>query len=221
MHTRVDILLKSVSLEPDCLVEVGDEMKRVIGSLERVGNRFDESSEISSLNRLPAGERVRLSPDLYRILSLCLDYNVRTQGLFDITACSPGYDASTRDAVHLFADGSFCRDNTDVILDLSGFLKGYALDCLRPVLKEHGVEDALVSMGNSSIMAMGDVPGPVKDGCLTTSGNDSEERCHIMDSRSGEMIRGKRSAQVVTPGGAEGEVLATCRFVAGEDFCFA
>ena len=46
----------------------------------------------------------------------------------------------------------------------------------------------------------------IENSVLTTSGNDSSERIHIMNPLTGEYIRGKRRVEVVTAGGAEGEV---------------
>lgn len=213
MHTRVDILLKSSSHTPGQLLEIAAGMQALIVELEHVGNRFDPSSEISVLNALPAGEELQLSERLHDILSSCVCYHASTGGLFDITALSPGHTPNTIRSIHISDDGAFTRDDEDVMLDLSGFLKGYALDCLRPLVAGIGLDGCLISLGNSSIMAIGDVPGPVKDGCLTTSGNDSDQRCHIRNPLTGEYVRGAGRAQVITAGGAEGEVLATCRFI--------
>ncbi|MBD5224501.1 MAG: FAD:protein FMN transferase [Bacteroidales bacterium] len=213
MHTRVDILLKSSCHSESALLEVTEGMKRIIAGLEKVGNRFDPSSELAHLNRLPAGEEVEISASLYDMLSLCLYYNVRTKGLFDISVSSPGFEPGMLSSIRLGEGGRFCRSREDVVLDLSGFIKGYALDQLRIYLVECGLENALVNLGNSSIMAMGDVPGPVRNGCLTTSGNSDPSRRHIRNPLSGEYIGGARTAQVFTPGGAEGEVEATVKFI--------
>lgn len=213
MHTRVDILLKSNTFAESDLLDIAEGMRLLIAELEKAGNRFDPTSEISRLNRLPAGEETEISKTLYDMLSLCLDYNVRTKGLFDISVSSPGYGPGMLRSIRLGPCRSFSRDREDVMLDLSGFIKGYALDRLREYLEEREISDALVNLGNSSIMAMGDVPGPVRNGCLTTSGNADVSRRHIRNPISGEYIEGKRIAQVFTKGGAEGEVEATVKFI--------
>lgn len=97
------------------------------------------------------------------------------------------------------------------------------------------MEDALINMGNSSVLALGH--HPMADGwkidfgqaasphkihpelllrneCLTTSGNDSHERKHIIDPRNGKLVEGKREVAVVTTDEAEGEILSTSLFVA-------
>lgn len=213
MHTRVDILLISRNHTESELLDVADAMKLLISQLEKIGNRFDPASEISRLNGLAPGEKTIISNTLYNMLSLCLDFHARTKGLFDITATSPAYKPNLISSIHLGPENTFWRDNECVQLDLSGFIKGYALDCLRPYLESRGITDALISLGNSSILALGNVPGPVKNGCLTTSGNSDASRRHILNPLTGQYITGQRTAQVYTSSGAEGEVEATVKFI--------
>lgn len=213
MHTRVDILLKSASYTEDYLLGTIELMRQLICEIEKVGNRFDPASELSLINNLPVSEAYKLSPCLYDILTLCLRYNKQTEGLFDITVQSRAHSPQTISGIHIDSDRMYRRDSENIVIDLSGFLKGYALDRLRPLLQERGITDALVNMGNSSIMALGDVPGPVKNACLTTSGNDTSERCHIVNPLTGELIKGKRQVQVITSGGADGEVESTRQFL--------
>ena len=121
-------------------------------------------------------------------------------------------------------------------INLSGFLKGYALEKTRKLLQYYEVKDALINMGNSSVLALGHHPLAdgwkvnfgqsavtqakewpeifLKNECLTTSGNDSHERKHIIDPQTGKLIEGKREVAVVTANGAVGEVLSTSLFVA-------
>ncbi len=216
MHTRVDILLKSRTASHAFLLEAAEAVRSVIGRLESVGNRFSPQSEISRLCASPEGVPVKISDELFDMLSICQDYNRRTDGLFDITVASKDYDAATVRAVVLCHTDRTCTlMRPGIILDLSGFIKGHALDCIKPMLLGRGISDALVSLGNSSIMAIGDVPGPVKDGFLTTSGNDSAERRHIVDTRTGRLVEGVGVAQLRTESGAEGEVMAKVAFIRG------
>lgn len=43
-------------------------------------------------------------------------------------------------------------------INLSGFLKGYALEKIRELLQQYEIENALVNMGNSSVLALGHHP---------------------------------------------------------------
>ena len=85
-------------------------------------------------------------------------------------------------------------------------------------------------MGNSSVLALGDQPhgkgwkidfqhGSVHtivlhDECLTTSGNNTNERKHIISPFTHSYVEGKREIAVVTESGALGEALSTGLFVA-------
>ena len=176
MHTRVDLLLKSDHLMDKDLLDVAEGIHAVITALEKAGNRFDPESELWRLNHFPAGEEIEISEVLFDMLSQCLHYNSLTGGLFDISVSSLSFQPGFLRQIHLKDGRKFSRDSEDVILDLSGFIKGYALDRIRIYLDNRGVTDALVNLGNSSIMAIGDVPGPVRNGCLTTSGNGKQPR---------------------------------------------
>ena len=215
MHTRVDLLLKSGLLMDKDLLDVADGIHAVITALEKAGNRFDPESELWRLNHFPAGEEIEISEVLFDMLSQCLHYNSLTDGLFDISVSSLSFQPGFLRQIHLKDGRKFSRDSEDVILDLSGFIKGYALDRIRIYLDNKGITDALVNLGNSSIMAIGDVPGPVRNGCLTTSGNGKQPRRHIRDPLTGDYISRTGETQVFTQGGAEGEVEATVRFITG------
>lgn len=214
MHTRIDMLMKSHDASSESLLEAAEDARALIYEIEQVGNRFAPESEISRLVAEPAGRPVRVSRLLCDMLRLALEYNLSTGGLFDITVNTPGHTPDTIKAVELNVHDSICTlHGNNIVLDLSGFIKGYALDRIRELFRSRDIGNALVSLGNSSIMAMGDVPGPVKDCCLTTSGNATADRLHIINPLTGEAVAGKGSEQVTTASGVEGEVLAKVAFI--------
>lgn len=214
MHTRVDLLLRKKNTSPSSLLETAEAVRALLLRLEKAGNRFASDSEISRLCEEPADKPVKLSDNLFDMLRLALHYHNTTGGLFDITVNTPGHTVDTIYNVELSEAERTCTlQRSGMVLDLSGFIKGYALDRIKPLLAEDGITDALVSLGNSSIMAMGDVPGPVKDGCLTTSGNETAQRRHIINPLTGEYVCGQGSTQVRTVSGAEGEVMAKVKFM--------
>lgn len=45
-----------------------------------------------------------------------------------------------------------------ISLDLCGYIKGYVLDCIRKILETNHISDALINLGNSSILAIGNQP---------------------------------------------------------------
>ena len=212
MHTRVDVLLKAA--DSTLLMPAVHDMRQLIGEIEAAGNRFAPTSQLATLNC--NGQMVFTHPEdhLYRMISQCLRFNALTLGLFDITVSSRSHSPHTIDLVHLTADTIYFDEPT-VSLDLCGFIKGYALDQIKPMLAAHGIADAIVNMGNSSVLAMGHVPGKFT-GCLTTSGNDTPTRRHIVNPITGQWVEGRRQVSVRTLGGAEGEVLATSVLLADD-----
>lgn len=229
MHTRVDAALISTESE-DVLLETVAETRKRINSIETAANCFDPQSELSAVNRMAAERIMPVSRELESILRECLRYNVMTDGLFDITVGSDGYDNRMVRDIILPGDGTVVFRRRGLYINLSGFLKGYALEQVRHIIKGAGITAALVNMGNSSVMALGRPDGQngwevsfgngsrkdtvtLCDQCLTTSGNDSPARRHIVNPETGKLIEGCRFVSVVNRNAAEGEVLSTCLFI--------
>ena len=225
MHTRVDLLL--CGEEQAQLALVAEQIWGVIHRYEAIADRFNPTSELYALNHAQGEKRV--SEVLFDLLERALAMREQTEGLFDIAWASPHYTPGLASSVRL------CREQLTVerggaTFDLNGFVKGVALDSIRPLLIENGVEDALVNLGNSSILALGN--GPQKEGwsvapqeggatgitlrneCLTTSGNLVAGYTHIRHPERGEWYAGQTSLGVVTPEGWQGEVLSTALLLA-------
>lgn len=200
MHTRVDIALVSKHNESQML-QIIKNMENRISEIEQLANCFDPKSQLAQFNagKIAADE---LHDELQHILSLCNEWKEKTGGIFDVA----------------YSDS----------INLSGFLKGYALDEVGKILERESINKALINMGNSSIMAKGNQPGNVKgwlvkndngeefflqNECLTTSGNHTSTRCHIVNPLTDSLIKGQRIVSVITDSGSEGEVLAKVKFI--------
>lgn len=101
LHTRVDLLLLGQFEESEfeaAEAAVRDELLAV----ERMGNRFNPESELSVAVRsaVSTGSAV-LSPELFNLLSRCLQANKETEGLFDITVNSPCFYPGLINTIHL------------------------------------------------------------------------------------------------------------------------
>jgi thiamine biosynthesis lipoprotein len=57
------------------------------------------------------------------------------------------------------ADGRVELAREGAVVDLGGIAKGFALDRMRPLLLERGIESALLEFGQSSTLAVGAPPG--------------------------------------------------------------
>lgn len=138
--------------------------------------------------------------------------------------------------------------NARVSIDLGGYLKGFALDRAAAILREQGVNNALINIGGN-VMALGTKngdpwrigiqhprqPGPLavlalKDGeAIGTSGDyqryfelDGKRYCHLLDPRSGSPVTHTQSLSVLIPAqpaaGKLSDAMSKPLFVAGRDW---
>ena len=153
-----------------------DEVHR----LDRLLSNYKQGSEWSEVNRTAGVRPVKLSAELFRLLSDCLKYSRESDGAFDITV-GPlmkvwGFykgegalprpadvtDALTRVGhrhVRLDAAAQTIQfDRAGMELDPGGIGKGYAVDRMVEVLRRSGIRVALVSAAGSSIYGLGAPP---------------------------------------------------------------
>ena len=233
MHTRIDVVLSNKKEEEG--KQIAEDIYKRLCQLEKGGNCYDSLSELSTLNNSKCGIPTVVGRDLYSMLEMCIGYNKKTNGYFDISIDSHNYSIYTIKYVYLSEEDSTVTFNREgVKLNLSGFIKGYGLDEVKKILQEKGIDNALINIGNSSVLAMGDHPFgkgwkvgidfPVtsdkkkeiilENKCLTTSGNHSAQRKHIRSPYTGEFIEGLKGISVITDSAAEGEALSTALFAA-------
>lgn len=240
MHTRVDIILSSQYSEDKLLLVIAT-IQDILRQLEKTANYYDADSELAQINQTASLHPVKLSSSLYEMIYLCLEYHRKTLGCFDVTVHSEHYTRNTIQSVQLSAeDQTVFFQKKGTTINLSGFLKGYALERIRGILESYAIRNALINMGNSSILAIGNHPNDkgwkvdfdkrlhigkdsennaliLFDECLTTSGNDSAERKHLISPHSGKLVEGCKQLAVVTTNGAIGEIFSTSLFVADEE----
>ncbi len=213
LHTRVDLLLLA-PLSESAFAEIEEKVCRCLLSVEKIGNRFDPDSELSQAVEKATMNPVKLSTSLYALLVRCREARIQTGGLFDITVNSPDYYPGMVKEVELTSEGCLRLHRAGIILDLSGILKGYALEQVRTLLHPLNITDAIVNLGNSSILALGNVPTDIPSGhCLTTSGNATVQRRHIRNPLTGTYIEGRGTISVITNDAIDGEVQSIVSFI--------
>lgn len=234
-----------------------------INALESLLSRTRAGSEVSALN---TSGSAAISADAYQVLSLALEWNQITSGAFDITiapVCAAwGFSGSgehripsEQELIGLLAlvDSSavMLTENTaalgkpDMEIDLGGIAKGYAAGQAEQVLRERGVESALLDLGGN-ITVIGSKPDgsawriaiqdpsdssaaagtlSLTDCSAVTSGGyqrnfeqDGAVYHHIIDPRTGYPAdSGLLSVTVVCADPALGDLLSTALFVLGEE----
>ena len=207
-------------------------------------------SELSSLNTAIAhSKRQTVSPELATMLQNAAQLSAQSEGLFNPTIGGLiqtwGFQADDFKAVlpdelgiaSLVKSNPQMSDltisvnevhskNKNVKLDLGGYAKGYALDRAAAILKQHGINDALINIGGN-VLALGShgkrpwrvgIQHPRKPGALATlelrdgeavgtSGDyqryfevDGERYCHLIDPRNGHPVQGVQAVTIITHG---------------------
>lgn len=213
MHTRIDILIKSVTHDAAELISITEEIRLLINDIESEGNCFNPGSLLAAYNRNPIDILMSGGEYLYDMLSLCKRYNALTQGLFDVTINSENHNQQSIDEIIIAENGCIGRCNPGTTVNLSGFIKGYALDRIKTLLSNHKIADAMVNMGNSSILTIGNQDKSHCQPYITTSGNTEGQPCQIINPHTGKPVTRCGTVQVATCNGADGEVLATAFFI--------
>ncbi len=157
-----------------------DEARR----LDDLLSNYKPESEWSQVNQHAAEKPMKISPELFRLLSACVEYSRESEGAFDISVGPlmkvwgfykgsghlphrPEISAALTKVgyqhIHLDAAAqTVWFDRPGVELDPGGIGKGYAVDKMVEVLRQNGVRIALVAGSGSSIYGLGAPPDEAK-----------------------------------------------------------
>jgi len=237
--------------------------------LDRMLSDYRPDSELSQVNSHAFERPVAVSQEFFDLLAACLNYSRRSEGSFDITVGAlmrvwGFYKGSGRlphraeiaEALehvgyrHVILDRAALTvrfDRSGIALDPGGVGKGYAVDKMVTVLKENGINSALVSGGGSSIYGLGAPPDDargwyvkirdpkdsakkiaesyLRDQSLSTSGNyekffwaEGKLFSHIMDPRSGFPAQAAVAVSVIAPTTLDSEVWAKPYYILGRQW---
>jgi thiamine biosynthesis lipoprotein len=242
-----------------------DEVRRIaemafeeVDAVERSINTWEPASEASQMNEFAATKPVRVGPILFDLLNASLLGYRETNGAFDVTV-GPllelygfydkkfGRPGSTKLEATLRKVGSdklllnsaartVHYSQVGVRVDFGGIAKGFALDRAAETLRRYGVTSALLSGGDSSMIAIGSPPdapawtiaiqnpldaendlGDVElcDEALSTSscykkkaGRSRRAPCDIIDPRIGKPVDDVINVTVIGRSATEMETLS-------------
>jgi thiamine biosynthesis lipoprotein len=165
----------------DRLETASEDAFEEVRRLDRMLSNYRPESEWSKVNREAAGRPVKVSAELFQLLSACVGYSRQSEGAFDISV-GPlmkvwGFYKGTghlpqrpevlkalekvgyRNILLDSAAGTVRFARPGVELDPGGIGKGYAVDRMVDILRRDGIAKALVSASGSSIYALGAPPG--------------------------------------------------------------
>ena len=238
-----------------------------IADLDQIMSDYRENSELMLLCKKSGGEPIKVSKDLFEVLAQGLELSARSEGAFDITVgplsqlwrrarrvqALPSADAIAHakelvgyEKMRLDAAAQTVQLTKEGMrLDLGAIAKGDAADQALAVLKQFGIESALVAAGGD--IAIGHAPpdaegwligiaplnnpdGPptgylmLHDQGVSTSG-DSEQHLdleaqrysHVIEPKSGQALTGRRSVTVVAPNCRASDSLGTAISVLGAE----
>jgi len=179
MNTRFELVLHGDN--PASLRAAAEEALTEVERIESRLSLFLPGSEIARVNAYAAREPVRVSPEVFALLAQAQQLSAETGGSFDITMApllrcwgllgkSDGHvptadELNTARAIcgmNLVAldrtnfTVRFARDG--VMLDLGAIGKGYAVEKAAEILRDAGVNSALIHGGTSTVYATGTPP---------------------------------------------------------------
>jgi thiamine biosynthesis lipoprotein len=246
---------------PRIVTAAFDEIDRI----DRLMSHYKPDSPLSLLNREAADHPVKVEPELFDFIAECLRYSRESDGAFDITVgplMKPWGFFRGEGRMPLESELAVARgrvgfrhvilnhqkqtihfDRAGVELDLGGVAKGYAVDRAVAVLKQNGIERALVNACGSTIYGLGAPPGKsawevqvrnpidarkmamsvrLKNRALSISGSyeksfelEGVRYSHVMDPRSGRPVEGVLSVAIITDSGTAGDALDNLFYVLG------
>jgi thiamine biosynthesis lipoprotein len=236
--------------------------------LEGILSPFRPESDLSRMNQNAAQAPVQIDTDLFEAVQKGIDLARRTQGVLDMTAApllklwgfrqsNPPPSVPTGEQIqktlvsvgYVWVDTdpsqntvAFGRKGMEI--EFGAFGKGYAIDRVIEILKDHEIETALVNFG-STAYALGAPPRQtgwkigitpsrsgeglvslpcLRDCAVSTSGNDHQGikiqgkyYGHILDPRTGYPARGVEALSVVAPTAIEADAFSTAAFVLGAE----
>ncbi|WP_434930037.1 FAD:protein FMN transferase [Shewanella sp. HL-SH5] len=237
--------------------QVEQEMQRI----DETMSPYKDTSELSLVNRQAALEAVIISKELFELLQDAYKIAELTKGTFDITYASIGYQYDYRQhkkpsqafidknlsainyhSVELDTDNSSVHFNHPAVkIDLGGIAKGHAVKNCLAILKQAGIEHALVSAGGDTGL-LGDRRGrpwyvgikhpraddktavqlPLSDEAISTSGDyeryfieDGVRFHHIINPKTGDSARNVVSVSIIGKNPTYVDALSTAIFVKG------
>ncbi len=167
--------------EPEALLAAGRDAMAAVDALEQRISSWQPSSQTSLINRDAAEQPVTVGSDLIEMLIRARHFYEATNGVFDVTiaplvslwgfyrdAQTLPDEATVKQTLekvglkHVTLDvgaRTVFFERPDMRVDFGGIAKGVALDRAAVILKEQGVKSARLSIGTSTIVALGAPPG--------------------------------------------------------------
>ena len=240
-----------------------DEVMREYRRIDDAMSTYKPNSEISLVNARAAESPVAISNELFGLVERSLELSQASGGAFDITYDSVGYlydfrarqrptDAQIEERLgavdyrHVVLDRerrTIFFTTAGVRINLGGIAKGWVVERAAAMLRERGVEHALLNAGGDT-RVLGDRRGepwivgirhprvadevvtrlPLIDEAISTSGDyeryfeeNGRRYHHILNPATGRPTEGILTVTVIGPDGTLTDGLDTAIFVLGAE----
>lgn len=174
MGTKIHVRLwaENAALGEQALDNAFAEMQRI----DHAFSPYKPASELSTVNRQAFDQPVSLSAELCGLIERSLQFSQLTQGAFDITFASVGFQYDYRQAkkpseqqlqqslpavnyrLITLENCTLRFADKRVKIDLGGIAKGHAVDAVAALMQKQGIENASITAGGDSYL-LGDRHG--------------------------------------------------------------
>ena len=169
---KTTFILRIVSDDAKLAQDVAHTAIVLLDEIEMTLSRYIEGSDVFRINHMETGQKLFISQTCYDCLRLAAEAHEHTGGLFDITLgtlIEHQKNKAAGSVPSLSGTLSIDPDRPAITcvtagreIDLGGIGKGYALDQLKTLLEDWGIESALLCAGASTQLAFGSATWPIE-----------------------------------------------------------
>lgn len=171
---KTTFILRILSDDTKLAHDVAHAAMSLLDEIENTLSRYIEGSDVFRINHMETGQTLFISELCYDCIRIAAEAHEQTGGLFDITLgtlIEHQKNEVAGNAPSLSGTLSIDPDRPALTcveagreIDLGGIGKGYALDQLKALLEDWGIESALLSAGASTQLAFGSKTWPIELG---------------------------------------------------------
>lgn len=217
------------SADDDRVLRFLDDAEEYIKKLDDLFSIFKENSEISALNKNAGNGPLKVSEETLSVLEEAIISSELSDGAFDVTASlskadsGPDlilpYDKAGGDGIVMSSAGSA----EDIVLDrlamtaeiktkgtsidLGGIAKGFAVDRLREMAEDAGIDDVLIDLGGT-VLSLGEERNigirdpfrPLGDKNNSNAAASKDEQKNLPDDKGVVMTIRSRDEVICTSG---------------------
>ena len=142
-------------------IAIIDELDRI----DFIASNYKIQSELSLINSSAANTRIKISEDLYTLLSLAEELNKISKGAYDVTLGSMviqgGFGPDSSNDIYdskaskrfIISDDLYLEKFNQFLFDLSSIAKGYAVDSVHKLLVDMNKPNFLFDVGGELIVS--------------------------------------------------------------------